>query len=117
MKKETIIKRIETTRRKSHSYAMAIDVIKGYRVRPTETKKSWLTKHYYNDCKIGEVTAFLKLLKIDYVMGNDAPRGGGTGNYIELSTKGMRQTKEYRKWIKMDEVQKIRVTTINEILN
>lgn len=118
MKKETIIKRIETTNRHGYSYYwLAIDVIKGKHVRPTKVEKHRYFKNYYHDCKKDEVTAFLKLLKIDYITGNDAPRGGATGNYIKLSTKGMRQTKEYREWINMDEVRKRRLTTIDQILN
>ncbi|MCP4984924.1 MAG: hypothetical protein GY928_02310 [Colwellia sp.] len=27
-------------------------------------------------------------LNIDFVTGNDSPRGGKTGNYVELTTKG-----------------------------
>ena len=38
----------------------------------------------------------LDLLGIDYTTGNDAPRGGQQGNYIELSKKGLQQTKEWR---------------------
>ena len=117
MKKETIIKRIETIKRSGCSYSMAIDVINGKLVRPTKVEKNRRFKCYYNDCKKDEVTAFLKLLKIDYILENDAPRGGATGNYIKLSTKGMRQTKEYREWMKMDEVRKRRLTTIDQILN
>lgn len=113
MKKETIIKRIEAAH--NHNY-LGYDVIKGKLVRPTTTEKH-RRFGYYTDCRKDEVIAFLKLIKIDYVAGNDAPRGGATGNYIKLSAKGMRQTKEYREWIKMDEAQKIRVTTINQILN
>ncbi|MFC4818108.1 hypothetical protein [Flavobacterium sp. GCM10023249] len=116
MKKETIIKRIEAARGNGHFSWMGIDVINGNLVRPTSTEKH-RRFGYYTDCRKDEVTAYLKLLKIDYILGNDAPRGGATGNYIKLSTKGMRQTKEYREWIKMDEAQRIRVTTINQILN
>lgn len=116
MKKETIIKRIETAREKNSFSWMAIEVIKGNLVRPTSTEKH-RRFGYYTNCRKDEVINYLKLLKIDFILGNDAPRGGATGNYIKLSTKGMRQTKEYREWIKMDEAQKIRVTTINEILN
>lgn len=117
MKKETIIKRINAIGTYSHLYSMAIDVINGKLVRPTKVEKHRYFKNYYHVCNKDEVTALLKLLKIDYTLGNDAPRGGATGNYIKLSTKGMRQTKEYREWMNMDEVRKRRFTTIDQILN
>lgn len=37
------------------------------------------------------------LLGLDFIEGNDAPRGGVTGTYIELTSKGKRQVKE---WVK-----------------
>lgn len=38
----------------------------------------------------------LDLLGLDYATGNDAPRGGAEGDYIELAPKGLRQTRELR---------------------
>jgi hypothetical protein len=38
----------------------------------------------------------LDLLGIDYSIGNDAPRGGQQGYYVELTKKGLQQTKEWR---------------------
>lgn len=38
---------------------------------------------------------------IDYEKGNDAPRGGKLGNYIQLSKKGRKQTALYRKELKV----------------
>lgn len=37
----------------------------------------------------------LRLLGIDYETGNDAPRGGGIGDFVALTAKGKRQVKEY----------------------
>lgn len=37
----------------------------------------------------------LQLLGIDYETGNDAPRGGGIGDFVALTAKGKRQVKEY----------------------
>lgn len=37
----------------------------------------------------------LKLLGVDYEVGNDAPRGGKVGDYIQLTKKGKRQVKLY----------------------
>ena len=42
----------------------------------------------------------LKALGIDYTTGNDAPRGGAEGNYIELTAKGKRQIKEFQAYYK-----------------
>lgn len=38
----------------------------------------------------------LDLLGLDYATGNDAPRGGAEGDYIGLTPKGLRQTRELR---------------------
>lgn len=42
---------------------------------------------------------FMALLKIeiDFIKGNDSPKGGKEGDYIELTAKGKRQTAELRK--------------------
>lgn len=37
----------------------------------------------------------LRNLGIDFKVGNDAPRGGGIGDYVALTEKGKRQVKEY----------------------
>ena len=42
------------------------------------------------------VTEGLKAIGIDFEEGNDAPRGGLNGNYIVLTSKGKRQSKEWR---------------------
>ena len=38
----------------------------------------------------------LTALGIDYTTGNDSPRGGATGFYIELTAKGKRQVEEFK---------------------
>lgn len=43
----------------------------------------------------------LKKLGLDFTEGNDAPRGGQAGQYIELSRKGRRQVAA---WVKMQKV-------------
>lgn len=40
----------------------------------------------------------LNKLGIDYTTGNDAPRGGGIGDYVALTTKGKKQVAE---WVKI----------------
>ena len=42
----------------------------------------------------------LKVLGIDYTTGNDAPRSGAEGFYIELTAKGKRQVKEFQSYYK-----------------
>lgn len=46
----------------------------------------------------------LKLLGIDYEQGNDAPRGGRDGNFIQLTTKGRRQVAKLSK--KLNDLEK-----------
>ena len=42
------------------------------------------------------VTEGLRLIGIDFDEGNDAPRGGLNGKYMVLTSKGKRQSKEWR---------------------
>lgn len=39
----------------------------------------------------------LRTIGVDFVEGNDAPRGGWSGQYVELSAKGKRQVAEWAK--------------------
>jgi hypothetical protein len=39
----------------------------------------------------------LRKIGVDFVEGNDAPRGGWSGRYVELSAKGKRQVAEWAK--------------------
>ena len=48
------------------------------------------------DSKYRALREALDLLGLDYATGNDAPRGGAEGDYIELTPKGLRQTRELR---------------------
>lgn len=48
------------------------------------------------DSKHWNLIRALDLLGLDYATGNDAPRGGAEGDYIELTAKGLRQTQELR---------------------
>ena len=43
----------------------------------------------------------LRLIGIDFATGNDAPRHGMDGQYIELTPKGRRQVKEYADYHRM----------------
>lgn len=44
----------------------------------------------------------LKSIGVDYQAGNDAPRGGAIGDYIELTAKGKRQVAEWAKMRKAE---------------
>lgn len=50
-----------------------------------------------SDCGYYNAIKALELLGIDYTTGNDAPRGGKTGDFVELTPKGKRQVAE---WVK-----------------
>ena len=44
----------------------------------------------------------LKAIGVDYVTGNDAPRGGQCGDFVELTAKGRRQVAEWAKMRKAE---------------
>lgn len=50
-----------------------------------------------SDAKHRNLVEALTKIGVDYVIGNDAPRGGMAGTYVELTAKGKRQTAELRK--------------------
>ena len=58
----------------------------------------WLKNgsHFNLEDKTKNYTDMLKALGIDYTTGNDSPRGGAVGNYIELTAKGFRQVEEFK---------------------
>lgn len=101
MKKETLEKRISAnfltkTGTIKVKYQLVIDLLKNPSriLRPTQ----WRTphgRHWSLSDKSSDIKEGLKILKVDYEEGNDAPRGGITGNYIKLTKKGQRQVKEY----------------------
>lgn len=56
----------------------------GTRIRPCKTSGSGrFTK---NADYTADICAALDILGFDYIVGNDSPRGGKTGNYIQLLT-------------------------------
>lgn len=62
--------------------------------------KKWRTnggRWSLDDRKFYNLSSALDKLQIDYITGNDSPKGGKEGDYIELSAKGKRQTAELRK--------------------
>jgi len=73
-------------------YCMAISILKGRREYPFY--KTGFGK--WSNSAERNPQRYLNAWGIEYQTGNDAPRGGKFGNYIELSKKGMLQTKVYR---------------------
>lgn len=53
-------------------------------------RKGRTLRDYLTDVVIG-----LREIGIDFRTGNDAPRGGREGDYIELTQKGRRQVREF----------------------
>lgn len=81
---------------KNSDYEMAISVISGNKnhlVYSTGSGK-WTNSSERNPER------YLNAWGIDFEYGNDAQRGGKFGNFIQLSKKGLIQTKEYRNEIK-----------------
>lgn len=66
------------------------------RVHPCRWQHSG--RHYTLNDKSEYYFEMLKALGIDYTTGNDAPKGGAEGFYIELTPKSRRQVKEYQSY-------------------
>lgn len=56
----------------------------------------------------------LRLIGVDFVTGNDAPRGGQCGDYVELTAKGRRQVAEWAK-VKKAEIAAAEAEKLAEI--
>lgn len=101
MKKETLIKRIKAnlltkTGTLRVKYQPVVDLLQ----EPTLVLRpiQWRTPHrghWSLSDRSSDIKEGLTLLKIDFEEGNDAPRGGVTGNYIRLTKKGKQQVKDY----------------------
>jgi hypothetical protein len=65
---------------------MILDLKTGEVLRPVYTQgSSWKNSILVN--KTLELESTLKLLKIEFSTGNDAPRGGKTGYFVKINTK------------------------------
>lgn len=102
MKKSTLEKRISAnlltkTGAVKVKYQLVIDLLKNPTkvLRPTYWRTSSGFKHLSLSDSSSDIKEGLKLLKVDYEEGNDAPRGGISGNYIKLTKKGQRQVRDY----------------------
>ena len=101
MKAETLKKRInENLTEKGElkkRFAMIFDFIeKGGKYYG----KRWIkngSRFHLNDSEHHNLFMALLKIEIDFIQGNDSPKGGKEGDYIELTAKGKRQTAELRK--------------------
>ncbi len=101
MKASTLQNRIDTNLRTkggeiAKKYANVERVLLGDRYHGTGYSGSGR----YVSCKNGDyfsVIDGLRKIGVDFVEGNDAPRGGWCGQYVELSKKGKRQVAEWAK--------------------
>lgn len=93
MKKQTFDKR-NTFSKGSKAYTLALELLTtGKRVRTakyTGSKRYCTLLQYTYDTAMALSVVGLKK-DIDFIVGNDAPRGGGIGDYIELTSKGKRK--------------------------
>ena len=89
----TFNNRTSRLQKNSKGYQMVLELMESHYVRPCHTSgsKRFCTNLDYTS----DVLFALDLLKfvkgVDYISGNDAPRGGLTGNFIELTAKGKRR--------------------------
>lgn len=105
MKRETIEKRIEKhlmTKKGElmKKFGAPLFWLKYYGNRTHTCRWHKSGRHLNLEDKTKNYTDMLKVLGIDYTEGNDAPRGGEEGNYIELTAKGKRQVKEFQAYYK-----------------
>lgn len=87
-KRSALNKRIKKMNFASNSIVgnMVLALKKGDKLRPVYSQGStW--KHSSLVDKTYELKQVLNTLKLDYVTGNDATRGGKTGYFIEITTK------------------------------
>lgn len=102
MKKETLEKRISAnlltkTGTIKVKYQPVIYLLKNPTLilRPTHWRSLRGFKHMSVSDRSLDIKEGLMLLKIDFEEGNDAPRGGISGNYIKLTKKGQQQVRDY----------------------
>lgn len=128
MKKETLSERIN-----KHLCYKNGNVKASYIELLDFLQSSRKTFHYVNQVGRGFNTHYtdynipytLLSIGIDFELKNDSPRGGKLGNYIELTTKGLRQLAKYRKPfaekrkqdIEKEKENKIKTTLIREKQN
>lgn len=105
MKRETLEKRIakHLTNKAGNIYSVykePLDWLKTGRGRAYPCRWHKNGRHFSLDDKSKRYFEMLKALGIDYTTGNDSPKGGAEGFYLELTPKGLRQVKEFQAYYK-----------------
>lgn len=72
-------------RKNSYKYNMTLQIIQGNPVYTVLSGTKWGWQDYTND-----VVDVLKKLGVKYKIGNDAPRGGKLGTYVEVTIADIR---------------------------
>ena len=94
MKISTFNNRTKSTTKNSNAYKNALNLMtSGKRVYTCHTSgKGRFTTNIDSTVDTITVLTLAGLKKvIDFTFDNDSPRGGKTGNYVELTTKGKRK--------------------------
>lgn len=100
MKKETLQKRIDThlstKKRKVYKcFECVIEALKHskHKIHPNIWTRSG---RFYNlKSNMKNLEHGLTLLGVDYITGNDAPRGGREGDFVKITPKGLSQIKQW----------------------
>lgn len=70
----------------TYPYGMVLQILKGKRVRTVIRSGQYGQNNYTS-----QVVEILFNMGIDCIIGNDAPRGGVRGTYVELGTTSLRR--------------------------
>lgn len=73
-------------RKGSYKYEIALEIVRGKRMHTVLNGTKWGWKEYTND-----VVLILNNLGVNYLVGNDAPRGGKLGTFVEVSLANIRK--------------------------
>lgn len=73
-------------RKGSYKYEITLEIVKGQRMYTVLSGTKWGWKDYMD-----EVVLILNILGVNYLIGNDAPRGGKRGTFVEVSIANMRK--------------------------
>ena len=74
--------------------------------------KSWRGRHIsLSDTQYNAAIEICDALGIDYKLGNDAPRGGKEGDFVEITKNGKRQIAE---WVKNEKARRTEEKRIKE---
>ena len=104
MNKETFVKRIKPLMTKSnelnkrYSFVM-LYLLQGHN-RFYYNRWSYGCRHFNLIDNSDRYFKVLKALKLKYILGDDAPKGGQEGNYIQLTDGSIRTAKELSKMYK-----------------